>query len=315
MACYQRSGSTLLRKYLENLTRIYTGSDGDVKTHLDKQLFKIGLAGESILGNKVWIAQTNFPEETGIARTFVNKCVLVVRNPMDSIYSFFNMMVTNSLDKKLDEEDMERLHECWDEFLRQEITIWRKFHEYWMLEPLISTYIVRHEDLVENPRSTLTGLFKFLLNTDSISDTLIESLITDETEKEVTKDRYKQNQPGYSFTRYTEDQQNFIKIQSGRLLRRMGYLTGFENPKNPIAQTEFFERDDNYEKAEKYEIDSIVRNTTETKIKMRYDYLDLNKFALKKVASDKHAADLLTGDLPELEINLEIENIRTRSIT
>jgi hypothetical protein len=58
MACYQKPGSSLLRKYLENITRIFTGSDGDVNTELDKQLKDDGLIRESILGNKIWIAQT-----------------------------------------------------------------------------------------------------------------------------------------------------------------------------------------------------------------------------------------------------------------
>ena len=50
LACYQRSGSTLLRKYIENITGVFTGSDGDVHSKLDKQLQDLGLAGESILG-------------------------------------------------------------------------------------------------------------------------------------------------------------------------------------------------------------------------------------------------------------------------
>ena len=63
MANYQKSGSNLLRKYIENITYVLTGSDGDLHTDLDKQLKDAGLVGESILGNKVWIGQTNFPEE------------------------------------------------------------------------------------------------------------------------------------------------------------------------------------------------------------------------------------------------------------
>lgn len=81
LACYQKSGSTLLRKYLENITGIFTGSDGDVISELDKQLQEEGMIGESILGSKVWIAQTNFPEETGTTRTFVNKAIVITRNP------------------------------------------------------------------------------------------------------------------------------------------------------------------------------------------------------------------------------------------
>ena len=49
IASYQRSGWTLLRKYIENLTGILTGSDGDVHTELDKQIQDMGMVGESII--------------------------------------------------------------------------------------------------------------------------------------------------------------------------------------------------------------------------------------------------------------------------
>ena len=147
---YHSSGSTLLRKYIENITRILTGSDGDVHSKLDKQLKIEGLMeGEGILGSKVWIAQTNFPEDIGIARTFINKAVIVSRNPCDSIHSHFNKLATRSIDKKLSIEEMEKYQECWDEFLRQEIVIWKRFYDYWMLAPVVPTYVVRYEDLIE----------------------------------------------------------------------------------------------------------------------------------------------------------------------
>ena len=48
IASYQRSGWTLLRKYIENLTGILTGSDGDVYTELDDQIQDMGMIGQSI---------------------------------------------------------------------------------------------------------------------------------------------------------------------------------------------------------------------------------------------------------------------------
>ena len=46
LTSYPRSGNTLIRTYLEKLTRIYTGSDCDVRRPLNKQLQDMGMAGE-----------------------------------------------------------------------------------------------------------------------------------------------------------------------------------------------------------------------------------------------------------------------------
>lgn len=251
IACYQRSGSTLLRKYIENITHIITGSDGDVHSELDRQLKDAGLVGECILGSKIWIAQTNFPEEIGFVRTEVEKGILLIRNPCDAIFSHFNMCMTNSIDDKLSDEEFESYAALWDDFVAQEIKIWKEFIDYWMVEPPIPTYVVRYEDLVNNPQGTLKGLFKFLLNTKNISGTLIDTLIDNETSEE-NKEFYIQNEPGYSFEKFTEDQLNLIKTEAGCTLLRCGYV------KHP--QTKFFELDSAIEDSKSNEADTIVRN-------------------------------------------------------
>jgi hypothetical protein len=296
----------LLRTYLENITKVITGSDGDIYTELDKQLKDAGLVGESILGNKIWIAQTNFPEEIGVAATMVNKCVLLVRNPMDAIYSHFNMAVTNSIEKKLNEEDMERLAQPWDEFLRNEIQVWKKFVDYWMVEPVIPTYVVRYEDLIEDPRSTLKDLFKFLLNVEKVNGTLIDTLIKQET-TELKQEYYRQNKPGYCQTRFSEDQKHFMISHAGRTIRRCGYAVGFEFPENDIADTPYFEDDDAFEDSKKYEQDRLVRNNTETNVKVRLDYVDLNEQALSKCAKLEGTPSFES----ELQLNFSVEDLRT----
>lgn len=311
LACYQKSGSSLLRKYIENITGVITGSDSDITTELDKQLQDSGLVGESILGNKVWIAQTSFPERTGIARTTINKCILLVRNPLDSMLSHFNQLATRSIEKKLDDKEFEDLADAWDEFVRQEICIWRDFYNYWMLEPLVPTFVVRHEDLYEDPKSTLTELFKFLLNTKSTEGTLIQHLINEETKKE-NKQYYYQNTPGYSFDKYTDDQIDFIKSHAGLTLLRFGYVKGKYGKINQLTNTDFIDDDDVIMESEKYEVDTLVRNHTETSIKIRHYYDDLNKEQLSTVTSAKYKERVESGKLVEFELNMDSENIRTK---
>ena len=96
LASYSRSGNTLLRKYLQDITGVITGSDVDVRRGLCSYLVDKGMKGEGKINNRVWIIKTHFPESDGYKKFLANKCVLLVRNPMDSIMSLYNMIVTGT---------------------------------------------------------------------------------------------------------------------------------------------------------------------------------------------------------------------------
>ena len=312
LACYQRSGSTLLRRYIENITGIFTGSDGDVHTKLDKQLKDSGLEGESILGHKVWIAQTNFPEETGNSRTTVNKSIVLVRNPCDSIYSFFNMLAKKDINEKLTKAEFDELTSEWEDFVDQEIKVWRDFYQYWVVEPLIPTYVVRYEDLITAPQKILQDLFAFLLNRQSISGTLIDSLIKQECTSE-NKDYYKQNKPFYASGMFTDSQLEYIRQQAGQYLLRFGYVSGKSVHRGQLAPTNFFDNAD-LEDSAQYEKDTLIRNSHETNVNVRLSFDDLNHEQHKMVTEKEYLEKFEERQLPELEINLDIENIRKKGV-
>ena len=46
LTSYPRSGNTLLRKYLEDITAIITGSDWDIRRKLNYDLIEMGMRGE-----------------------------------------------------------------------------------------------------------------------------------------------------------------------------------------------------------------------------------------------------------------------------
>lgn len=59
---YPKSGSTILRKYLEMITGIATGSDTGFFPK-DKELMKTaGLVGEGLYDERVWIIKSHYPE-------------------------------------------------------------------------------------------------------------------------------------------------------------------------------------------------------------------------------------------------------------
>ena len=191
LASYSRSGNTLLRKYLQDITGVITGSDVDVRRGLCSYLVDKGMKGEGKINNRVWIIKTHFPESDGYKKFLANKCVLLVRNPMDSIMSLYNMIVTGTHYCTMTNEDFEKFNSWFDLFLSQEIVAWRDFYAYWMDQPMIPTYIVRYEDLVSDTKKTLQDLFRFLLNQEDLDGTLIETLIEYHTKSKSLKEVYK----------------------------------------------------------------------------------------------------------------------------
>jgi hypothetical protein len=87
---YPRSGNTFLRKYLENITGVATGSDQLMKFTLNVTLQYSGFKGEGIVKDKCWINKTHFPYRTPMDREYKSEVIiLAVRNPLDVFVSFF----------------------------------------------------------------------------------------------------------------------------------------------------------------------------------------------------------------------------------
>lgn len=179
LASYPRSGNTLIRSYLEKVTGIITGSDHVLDLKLNRDLFELGMAGEGHIDESVWIVKSHYPERLGHSPLRVNKCLLMVRSPIDCIWSFFNMMATQSHTKSIPEDKIDKLKDLWELFVSDEITTWRDFHEYWTKSPQhVPTYVVRYEDLLSSPYQTLLGIFRFLLDVEgSLEGTWVEKRI------------------------------------------------------------------------------------------------------------------------------------------
>ena len=101
LTSYPRSGNTLLRNYLEDISGIFTGSDCDIRRPLNRQLQMMGLSGEGKLDDSVWIAKTHYPERIGRDTCHATKCIVIVRNPLDAIFSLFNMVGTTTHNESL----------------------------------------------------------------------------------------------------------------------------------------------------------------------------------------------------------------------
>ena len=54
------------------------------------------MKGEGITDNSVMVVKTHYPERIGLGEFICQKAIIIVRNPLDSITSLFNMIATGT---------------------------------------------------------------------------------------------------------------------------------------------------------------------------------------------------------------------------
>ena len=98
---FSRSGNTFLRRFMEQITGVYTGCDMSIeKTFFEAMM---GLAGQAHVNDNdtVWMTKTHFPLRMGRDELpfTAEKMFCVVRNPLDVIasYAYFVCMKSHSL--------------------------------------------------------------------------------------------------------------------------------------------------------------------------------------------------------------------------
>jgi hypothetical protein len=176
LASYPRSGNTLLRGYLEKILGIATGSDSNLDSKLIKQLFDDGFVGEGLADNRVQIVKSHYPERYAPTRVAASRAILLVRNPLDCITSFFNMILTETHEDSIHEFTYSMFKSSWEEHVEREITVWNEFYEFWILQE-IPIHIIRFEDIIQSPEVALRSLVEFVLKSESIEGTIIEQKI------------------------------------------------------------------------------------------------------------------------------------------
>lgn len=194
LASYPRSGNTLLRTLLERTTSIVTGSDTRPDRTLSKSLaMQYDLVGEGLVGKAIdantnrqqikhssaqlrncfqtaydpplSIVKTHFPERKGWKPVNSSRVLLLVRNPYDSIDSYWNLCCTNTHTTSLDESVYKKYADKFESLARHEIQIWCDFHYYWLdicAKEGVPVLVVRYEDLVLDPESEMQRVIAFV---------------------------------------------------------------------------------------------------------------------------------------------------------
>jgi len=173
-----RSGNTFLRRYLELITGIPTGSDNPLKYVIPLQM--LGFIGEAITDDTVWIIKTHDPMRPWGIDFECNKIIVCVRNPFDVISSLVPFFALWSHKAELANQYWKNDPGFFDSFIREvdpaQIENQRAVLQN-MRDRKVPVYYVKFEELRENPRKCLQEVFEFLLGVEDISGTVIEKRI------------------------------------------------------------------------------------------------------------------------------------------
>lgn len=102
--------------------------------------------------------------------------------------------------------------------------VWHKFHNYWLRSPQqIPTYFLRFEDLVTRPEHSLCGLFKFLLNRESLSGLEIEARIKQSVSAQTQVYKPRSGKINSNLQLYSAEMIEEISAHCESTLRRFGY--------------------------------------------------------------------------------------------
>jgi len=245
LASYPRSGNTYMRLIMEQVTGIHTGTPAPPNSKKGVQaLYDRGFIAEGITDDRVWMVKTHFPERARPGGEGIrgHKVMLMMRNPFDSIDSYFNLRTTGTHDQSLEEEEYTRLAELFDEHVNDEVACLKKYFVFWKNAD-IPCLFVKYEDLKANFKDLATEMVQFILNKKDISGTEEQKRL-DMVIAEGLKNLYKPR-VGTNFNslhHYSKDQIRLILTQLREEMIDFGFLTDelFDQPCMAEFKEEFY---------------------------------------------------------------------------
>ena len=172
---YENSGENLLRYYLEEIFRIQTQTNIK-KKFLTSPTNNIFPKKEQDL-NLFWIIPSDYPIRNYNEYEIVDisLAIILVRNPIEVIMSY---LLKESL---LLEEALKKADEM--------INKWKVFYKYWINAP-IPCYIIKYEELIEDPNNILKDLTRFMLGIKSVEETKLDYAIQKAIKNDIDQKYY-----------------------------------------------------------------------------------------------------------------------------
>ena len=178
LASYPRSGNSLTRALLENLTATHTGSDfcrlDAVKN--DGVVEGAWGKGETVHDSRVWIIKTHSRFGAGPPGAFATftpaTVILLVRNPLRVAVSFWSFVLSDERQAQtVPAQTFAQFPLVWDSFVTSVSRAWQAFHRFWLArmqwQPVL---VLNYEDVSHGGESygrAVNNLHRFLYSSRS----------------------------------------------------------------------------------------------------------------------------------------------------
>jgi len=138
----------------------------------------MGMKGEDIVDGSVWVVKTHSPWCMDEAPVFhANKCIMIVRNPLDVVISWLNLLAYGNHAYKAPFNYDEKFPNWWDWWVKDCINLMRDWFKGTMEDAKmrkVPTLWIRFEDLVADPKPQLENIMKFMVGIKDIAGTNAE---------------------------------------------------------------------------------------------------------------------------------------------
>ena len=176
---FPRTGNSMLRRFLETISGLFTSSDMNLDIAIQLQM--VGMLGEENVTdtNLTWITKTHWPINFFKEAFHANKMLVIVRNPIEIFPSFCSLMQTGSHSVMPQKPFTELSDDFWKKWVSFVTEMLKQNHErVTRISNKVPTFYVRFEDIRTNPVPILGDVFKFLFDVPSIEGTVLEKRIT-----------------------------------------------------------------------------------------------------------------------------------------
>ena len=139
------------------------------------------MKGENVVDDTVWVVKSHHPWPMPMAPIYnANKLLLVVRNPLDTVFSWLNLFSMNSHSLKSPVRYEQVYPVYFDRFMRDTCLHIKNWMESMMRDARLRRLpmlFIRYEDLVANPEPELRNLMSFLIGVRDLTGTNAERRI------------------------------------------------------------------------------------------------------------------------------------------
>jgi hypothetical protein len=237
LTSYFRSGNSWARHLLQRATGILTGS-----IYNDLALQRSGLWAEGVIDGTI-VVKTHLTNTTlfmfsdlqlmrrgktppfPVKYTPAHAAILLIRNPLESVLSWFFYLQTGSHVRTLSEAEIDV--DRWEQHVYEEVNYYRRHSEFWLGladEGRLPVLIVRYEDLRQHTERELRRMLDFLALPDPIDERRLAcALELSECHRLPQNCRHGDSNWLRALPYYSNAQRQFVIERLGDLMRRFNY--------------------------------------------------------------------------------------------